>query len=84
MNISEEAIEAAAKKLYWMGPSAQKVEWEDVGDCIHRHYRYFARAALEAAAPHLMTQSLGTYTPKSFDCECTEACEHYRSAGVGE
>ena len=64
MNISKEAIEAAARAAYM----ADNAEWEGAGEawddmggsepCLERALREIsARAALEAAAPLLMAQA---------------------------
>jgi hypothetical protein len=58
VNISDEAIEAAAKGLAaqkW--PTAIGV-WDSFGQSMKDDFRDQARAALEAAAPHLTAQAL--------------------------
>ena len=49
--IPDEAVEAAAKKLYQAGGL---VVWDSEDESIRNYFRRNARSALEAAAPHLM------------------------------
>lgn len=64
MNISKEAIEAAARAVYGLDPwedgssvSAPPFAWAALGADDRRNYYPAARAILEAAAPLLMAQA---------------------------
>ena len=52
MNVSDEAVEAAAKAHY--GASKATRPWDEIAPMVRRIGLKKMRAALEAAAPHLM------------------------------
>jgi hypothetical protein len=52
--ISDEAVEAAAMAFF--GTLALS-KWEDLGSLTRAAYRSKARAALEAAAPHMLAEA---------------------------
>ena len=83
--IPDEAVEAAARGLAvqkW--PTAIGV-WDSFGQGMKNDFRDQARAALEAAAPHLMaailalhSKSIGSYTDAD-GCKWTgDYCQHCR------
>lgn len=55
MTISDEAVETAARAIC---VAASLTKWEDHGPLTHDVYRIHARAALEAAAPHMQPDLL--------------------------
>lgn len=82
MNISDEAVEAAAKATY-SSDGLNAWTLEDVS--THNHYRRKARASLEAAAPHLMAQAWDEGVAYVFEGGAEVSDENpYRSAGDGE
>jgi hypothetical protein len=52
MNISDEAVEAAAYALYSASP--WPTEWHDADMARKETYLHYATTALEAAAPHMI------------------------------
>lgn len=76
MNISDEAVEAAAKALArhkW--PTAIGV-WESFGQGMQDDFRDQARAALEAAAPYIAAQAWdeGAKAESETGCELATPC----------
>jgi hypothetical protein len=58
MNIPEEAIEKAARKIFeYDAPYHRPDEWEPLNKYAKFDYRNAARAVLEAAVPPLMAQA---------------------------
>jgi hypothetical protein len=54
MNISDEAVEAAAVGIASANITRRK--WDEFSEGVRNTFRDDARAALEAAAPHLMAE----------------------------
>jgi hypothetical protein len=67
MNIPEEAVEAAAKAMAQLGEA-------DNGE---NQFADFARAALDAAAPHLVTEHFRVKHTKA-----DPACIYYKETGT--
>jgi ribosomal protein L22 len=87
MNISDEALEAAAAAIHSRTSSAQP--WREVRQDVRGEYISDAIAALTAAAPHLMAQALND-AADAIDGGGTISRwlrargRAYRSAGAGE
>ena len=58
MTISNDAIEAAARALWQNGSSANPCPWDEVSSGLQSRYRFFAAAALSAAAPIIRAEAL--------------------------
>jgi hypothetical protein len=89
MNISDEAVEAAAKPLW--EPNEHDDTWASEFPTYKDYLKAEARKVLEAAAPYLMAQAWDEGGVAAIEREHTYGREEkakysnpYRSAGAGE
>ena len=88
MNISDEAVEALARRNFEAEQGSAK--WEQCWEDAKAGWRREARAQVEAITPHLMAQAWDEGEQAGYENKAAEEWGHelarnpYRSVGAGE